>query len=93
LSSFFDKIKDGASKAADKAHQALEINRLNLQISMVRKDIDKAYNQIGQSVFRAYSNGDVSQADNDIAKFSQQIVNHGMSIAEIEQKIKEVKRE
>lgn len=93
MSSFFDKIKDGASKAADKAHQTLEIGRLNAQISAVKKDIDKAYLLIGQSVFQAYSNGNLSHADESIAQLSMQIVSHQSSIAEIEQKIKDVKRE
>jgi hypothetical protein len=93
VSSFFDKIKDGASKAADKAHQTLEISRLNAQISAVKKDIDKAYMLIGQSVFQAFSNGDQSQADESIAQHSEQIVSLQSSIVDIEQKIKEVKRE
>jgi chromosome segregation ATPase len=93
VSSFFDKLKDGASKAADKAHQTLEISRLNAQISSVKKDIDKAYSQIGQSVYIAYTNGDLSQAEAVITEYSSKILSYEQSIVEIEQKIKDVKRE
>jgi Zn finger protein HypA/HybF involved in hydrogenase expression len=91
--SFMDKIKNSVSKTADKAQQLVEINRLNSQISSARKEIERIYNQIGQSVYEAFSKDDLSLAEQDIVKFSQEIVKLTVSISDLEKKIRDTRNE
>ncbi|RUS43822.1 zinc ribbon domain-containing protein [Cohnella sp. AR92] len=93
MSNFLDKFKNGAAKVADKAQQALEINRLNAQISNVRKDIEKNHSLMGQLAYEAYRNGDVAQATDKLVELSQQIDHHLATVAGLELKIREVKNE
>ncbi|MNH91826.1 hypothetical protein D3C73_443960 [compost metagenome] len=91
MSSFFQKVKDGAAKAADKAQQALEVQRLNSQISSVRKDIEKVKLEIGNAVLEAYLQGTISAAEPYLIAHSQKIVKHEAIIMQLEQKVQEVK--
>ncbi|GGG91107.1 zinc ribbon domain-containing protein [Paenibacillus radicis (ex Gao et al. 2016)] len=90
---FFDKLKEGASKAADKAKDSVEVVRLNSQISAKRKDIEKHYIQIGEAVFQANLSHDLSAAEPAITTFSEQIVALQQEIDELEEKIMEIKDE
>ncbi|WP_049917358.1 MULTISPECIES: zinc ribbon domain-containing protein [Bacillota] len=90
---FFDKLKEGASKAADKAKESVEVVRLNSQISAKRKDIEKNYIQIGEAVFQANLSNDLTAAEPAITKSSEQIVALQQEIDELEEKIMEIKDE
>lgn len=91
--SFFKKVKEGASKAADKAQQAVEIQRLNSQVSGIVKEIERSKLQIGEAVYQAYVKGDLSLAEPSIVAGSQQITLHEVTIKGLELKIKELKNQ
>jgi rRNA maturation endonuclease Nob1 len=90
---FLDKLKEGATKAADKAKETVEVTRLNTQISGKKRDIERSYAKIGETVFQAYADGDLSAAEPEIQTLSQDIIGWQKEIAALEQKIKEVKNE
>jgi rRNA maturation endonuclease Nob1 len=90
---FLDKLKEGATKAADKAKETVEVTRLNTQISGKKRDIERGYAKIGETVFQAYADGDLSAAEPEIQTLSQDIIGWQKEIAALEQKIKEVKNE
>lgn len=90
---FFNKIKDSAVKAADKAKDSVEVVRLNSQIATKRKEIEKLYLQIGEAVFEAYQANELSIAEQLIHKNSQIIVTLQTEIEEIEVKVRALKDE
>lgn len=55
--SFFDKFKAGVSDAGNKAKTLVEINRLKLQNSGKKNDIDEQLLEIGKVVFAATEAG------------------------------------
>lgn len=55
--SFFDKFKAGVSDAGNKAKTLVEINRLKLQNSGKKSDIDEQLLEIGKVVFAATEAG------------------------------------
>ncbi|WP_127587709.1 zinc ribbon domain-containing protein [Paenibacillus koleovorans] len=91
--SFFQKVKESASKAADKAQQAVEVQRVHSQISSVAKEIDKCKMLIGELVYSAYSKGDLSLAEAEIISNSKQIAQYESTIQELELRIKEIKNQ
>lgn len=91
--SFFDKLKEGASKAADKAKDTVEITRLGTQISSKRKEIEKCFNQMGEAVFQAYVAKDLSSAEAEIERCSNNVIVLQQEIAVLEHRIKVVKNE
>lgn len=91
MSSFFQKVMGGAAKAADKAQQALEIQRLNLRIFNAKKEIEKVKIQIGHVTLQAYKRGYLSERDAVVSELCGLIIRHEGAIAEIEQKLQEIK--
>lgn len=90
---FFDKLKEGASKAADKAKETVEITRLNTQISSKRKEIEKNYLEMGKAVYQAYAANNSNQAEPAMENGCTAITNLLQEIIQLEQKIREVKNE
>ncbi len=94
--SFFNKLKEGASKAADKAKDSVEVVRLTSQISAKRKDIEKVYLHIGETVFKAHQSNqsdDRSDLTEYIQNSSNIILMLEAEITELEAKIKAIKDE
>lgn len=50
---FLDKVKSGLNDAGNKAKILVDVNRLKLQNSSKRKEIEEIQQQIGQLVFEA----------------------------------------
>ncbi|MBP1964439.1 hypothetical protein [Paenibacillus aceris] len=91
--SFFDKVKQGASDAAKKAQQTVELTKLKAQLSSKEKEIEKFYTLIGESVYAAYISGDSARSGEIVERFSQGIDAVKQEIAVLEQKIIEVRNE
>ncbi|OXM87289.1 hypothetical protein [Paenibacillus rigui] len=91
--SFFDKMKQGASDAAKKAQQTVEITKLKTQISLKEREIEKSCTYIGEAVFRSYANGDWKQAGKDIEGYCLHITGLRRDISVLEVKMKEIKNE
>lgn len=90
---FLNKLKEGASKAADMAKDSVEVVRLNAQISSKRKEIEKSYSQIGESVFQAYASNDLSIAEQTIKDESAKIIAWQEEIEQLDDKINFIKDE
>lgn len=91
--SFFGKVKQGASEAAKKAQQTVEITRLKTQISSKEKEIEKNYSLIGEAVYNAFVAGDLSQSENNVTEFCRGIFSLKQEITVLELKIIEVRNE
>jgi predicted nucleic acid-binding Zn-ribbon protein len=90
---FFDKLKEGAGKAADLAKETVEITKLNTQISSKKREIDKCHTRIGELIFNAFSIHDISSAEDQVTAICQDIAILQQEIRQLELKIKEVKNE
>ncbi|BFT71889.1 MULTISPECIES: hypothetical protein [Paenibacillus] len=91
--SFFDKVKQGATDAAKKAQQTVELTKLKAQVSSKEKEIEKFYNLIGESVYAAYMSGDIARAGEIVERFSLGIDAVKQEIAVLDQKIIELRNE
>lgn len=95
--SFFKKITEtvskGVSTATEKAQQTVEITRLNSQISGKRKEIEKLFTDIGESVYEAYRAHDLSLAEAKVIPACEKIVAIHSQIAALDDRIKELRNE
>jgi hypothetical protein len=93
MSNFFQKVKDGASKAAEKASQTLETTKLSAQISGKRKLIGEWFEEIGAAVYEGFQNGDPAAAEEKALALCAQVSAAKQEVAELEIKIKQLKNE
>jgi hypothetical protein len=95
--SFFKKISDTVSKgvttATEKAQQTVEVTRLNAQISGKRKEIDKLFATIGESVYEGYLAHDLSLAQSKVMPICEEITAIRNEIASIDDRIKAIRNE
>ncbi|WNR42085.1 zinc ribbon domain-containing protein [Paenibacillus roseipurpureus] len=91
--SFFDKVKQGASEAAKKAQQTVEITKFKTQISLKEREIDKIYKLIGESVFASHQSGNMDQVASHVADYCTGITVIQLEISDLEQKIAEIRNE
>lgn len=90
---FLDKIKQGATKATEKAQQTVEITRINQQINGKKREIENKYTKIGEFVFEAYQNGDLSRAELPIHNISNEIKEILKEIDALEQRVQVLRNE
>ncbi|MEF3304757.1 zinc ribbon domain-containing protein [Paenibacillus sp. GYB003] len=90
--SFFEKMKEGAAKAAEKAKETVEVTRLNAQIGAKKKEIEKLQQNIGELVYQSYLSKDADLESRTVS-LCMQIADRYQDIAALELKIKEVKNE
>ncbi|WP_239613783.1 double zinc ribbon domain-containing protein [Cohnella mopanensis] len=95
--SFFKKLTDtvskGVSTATEKAQQTVEITRLNAQISGKRKEIDKLFASIGESVYEGYQAHDLSLAQSKVIPKCEEITAIHVEIAALNDRIKSIRNE
>lgn len=91
--SFFDKVKQGASDAAKKAQQTVEITKLKAQISGKEKEIDKLYTAIGAAVYRGHQEKDFAITEQEVANACLQVDELNVEIGLIEERIKAIRFE
>lgn len=70
---WIDKLREGATRAADKAQKTIDATRITAQVAGKRKQIRDVTRKLGVSVYEAYKRGDVSTAEADIVRFAGQI--------------------
>lgn len=90
---FTDTVSKGVTSATEKAQQTVEITRLNSQISSKRKEIDKLFAKIGESVYEAFEEKDLSLAEAKVIPGCEQISAIYEEIAEIDGRIKAIRNE
>ena len=91
--SFFDKVKQGASDAAKKAQQTVEITKLKAQISGKEKDIEKLCLQIGEAVYRGHQAGDISSTEQEVLDCCREADELHGEIKVLEERIKVTRNE
>lgn len=89
----FDKLKDGATKAADLAKDSMEIAKINSQISNKRKEIEKSYLLIGKEVYKAYTNKEMDALEALVQEQSDLIRDLEEEVEQLEFKIRQIKDE
>lgn len=95
--SFFKKISDTVSKgvttATEKAQQTVEITKLNSQISSKRKEIDKLFALIGESVYESHQASDLTLSEAAVKSRCDEITAIRDEIALLNDRIKAIRNE
>jgi rRNA maturation endonuclease Nob1 len=90
---FTDTVSKGVTNATEKAQQTMEVTRLNAQISSKRKEIDKLFASIGESVYGAFEVKDLSIAEEKVIPFCNEITAIRSEIAVLDDRIKVIRNE
>jgi hypothetical protein len=92
--SVIKKIKQGASDAARKAQQTLEVTKMKARVSSKEKEIEKTIKHICSAVYEAWSEGQWKQAaEQEINMYCLQVKQLHQDIRDIEQRINLVRNE
>lgn len=68
---FLQKIKIGANKATERAQNAMEINKLNTQISNIEKEMGIYYQRMGQIFYDGYCTKDMRDAETEMLELAK----------------------
>ena len=88
---FFQKLKDGANKAADMAQQTVEVAKLNMNISGKQKEVEQHLAGIGRVVLKDYKAGAISTEKSEITRLCNAILALETDISAVRDKIAGVK--
>lgn len=88
---FLNKLKKSVSDAGTMAKVTVEVNRLKLQISSIKKDIGEQQTSIGKLIYEQYMN-DTDRMD-EVKALCEQIKEKYEEIDDIQQKIIEINGE
>jgi len=91
--SFLDKLKKGVTEAQTKVTVTVEVNRLRMQISSKKKDIESEYRRIGEAYFANFTGTEKKDIEPLLNSHCENIVAIQKEIREIEEKIKEINNE
>lgn len=84
---FLDDLKKAANSALEKGKEAVEVTKLNAQISGEKDKIKDLYVKIGEQVYANSKNG----IDSGFGEFTAQISEIEAKIEEIKAKVLEIK--
>lgn len=71
MNRLIQKIKDSASKASEKAHNLVEMNRVQAQIAAKRKEWKQNVYDIGELVYDAYKKNDLTLAEEGLKEIAR----------------------
>ncbi|WP_018757469.1 zinc ribbon domain-containing protein [Paenibacillus terrigena] len=91
--SFLDKFKKGVAEAGTLAKVTVEVNRLKLQISNKRKEIQEYYLKIGEAMFQIRQEEESDAKLTSIDEWCAQILSIQADMKDLELKIKELSNE
>ncbi|RUT31629.1 zinc ribbon domain-containing protein [Paenibacillus zeisoli] len=63
---FLQRIKKGAGKATERAQNAVEISKLNNQISNIEREMGIYFQRMGQVFYEGYRDSDMSKAEKEM---------------------------
>lgn len=86
-------LREGATRAADKAQRTVEVTKTAAQISGKRKQIRDLQRQIGAAVYEAHRRGDFTLAGPDVARLSMHIEELERQIGNLELELQRLNRE
>ncbi|MEF2966212.1 zinc ribbon domain-containing protein [Paenibacillus sp. M1] len=90
---FLQRIKDGAGKVTDRAQNAVEIGRLNTQISNIEREMGLYFQRMGEIFYEGYSRKDMSDAEKEMIELAKTCDLLAEERDEIRAKIAEMKNE
>ncbi|MCM3339166.1 zinc ribbon domain-containing protein [Paenibacillus sp. MER TA 81-3] len=93
MNRLIQKLKEGASKASEKAQNVMEINRIQAQITARRKEIESNIYNIGELVYDAYKKNDLTIAESDIMEIGKANLALEEEIKQLEWKTSELRHE
>ena len=88
-----ESVSKGVSTATEKAQQTVEITRLHTQISGKRREIDKLYADIGETVYADYRAKALSQTEPKVVPVCEQIEALEVEIEALESRILQLRGE
>ena len=88
MSDILKKIRSGAGKVAKEADRAVDIKRIEMQISSIKKQIEEEYEKLGQIV---YENDLTVEENDDTPAIIEKINELKMEISEKEKEVEEIK--
>lgn len=86
-------LREGASRAADKAQRTVEVTKAAAQISGKRKKIRDVQRQIGAAVHAAHRMGDFTASGPEVVRLSMQIDELEREIGNLELELQRLNRE
>ncbi|SEB71120.1 hypothetical protein [Paenibacillus sp. GP183] len=89
----FDKIKEAAKKGTILAQEAVDITKINSQISSKKKEIEERYKKIGQNVYDAHRANRREAAEAPILKLCSEVSRLLKEIASLELRLNAIKKE
>ncbi|WP_342416515.1 zinc ribbon domain-containing protein [Paenibacillus sp. FSL R10-2782] len=64
------RIKEGANRATEKAQHAVEISKINSQITTIQQEMDVHFLRMGQIFYEGYRASDMSVAEKEMTQLS-----------------------
>jgi hypothetical protein len=86
---FFDKVKQGLDAASKKTSEVIETTKINSSIRGEKEAIEEVFRQIGKTTFEQYVA--TGSGNEEYLGFFQTILGHQAKVAELEQKLDELK--
>ncbi|MDU5140919.1 MAG: zinc ribbon domain-containing protein [Paenibacillus dendritiformis] len=93
MNRILQKLREGASKASEKAQNVIEINRLQSQIAARRKEIEQNVYLIGERVYDAYKKKDLTLAEDEVMALGDANLLLEEEIKQLEWKVSELRHE
>ncbi|MBB6673398.1 zinc ribbon domain-containing protein [Cohnella nanjingensis] len=90
---FTETVSKGVTTATEKAQQTVEITKIHSQISGKRKEIEKRFSDIGEAVYEAYLQHDLSRAEGVIIPACEEIAGFRREITGLEDRIRALRNE
>lgn len=90
---FLQRIRDGAGKVTDRAQNAVEIGRLNTQISNIEREMGLYFQRMGEAFYEGYTRKDMSNAEKEMVELAKTCDLLSEERDEIRAKIAELKNE
>ncbi|MCJ8011870.1 zinc ribbon domain-containing protein [Paenibacillus sp. KQZ6P-2] len=87
------RIKDGASRATEKAQGAVEVNKLSGQIAEVEKEMELHFIEMGRAFYDGYRSEDLTEAEREMMKHSKECDVLQKEIEDLRRRIAELKNE
>jgi ribosomal protein L40E len=89
MATFFENLGKKAGEAVKKSGELVEITKINMNISSEEGKIQKIYTQIGKKVYESFCS--TGETNEDFAEDCNAIKEHEKTIAELKEKIMELK--
>jgi len=85
------RIKEGANRATEKAQHAVEISKINSQITTIQQEMDVHFLRMGQIFYEGYRASDMSVAETEMTQLSTACDELQDEIDELRSRIAELK--